>query len=63
MQTNSLNFSTIFSIEIRCKGGLMELSELRRRLVASRGQNVLHQEITNDDILVAAKKLSVFGNG
>lgn len=45
------------------KGGLMELSELRRRLVAARGQNSVHQEITNEDILMAAKKLAIFGNG
>uniref|UniRef100_A0A1A9WPH0 Vacuolar-sorting protein SNF8 n=1 Tax=Glossina brevipalpis TaxID=37001 RepID=A0A1A9WPH0_9MUSC len=44
-------------------GGLMELSELRRRLVAARGQSSIHQEITNEDILMAAKKLSIFGNG
>uniref|UniRef100_A0A1A9Z9Z0 Vacuolar-sorting protein SNF8 n=1 Tax=Glossina pallidipes TaxID=7398 RepID=A0A1A9Z9Z0_GLOPL len=44
-------------------GGLMELSELRRRLVAARGQSSVHQEITNEDILMAAKKLAIFGNG
>ncbi|XP_055384895.1 vacuolar-sorting protein SNF8 [Condylostylus longicornis] len=44
-------------------GGLMELDELRKRLVSSRGQNAIHQEITNDDILTAAKKLKIFGNG
>uniref|UniRef100_A0A1A9UFR8 Vacuolar-sorting protein SNF8 n=1 Tax=Glossina austeni TaxID=7395 RepID=A0A1A9UFR8_GLOAU len=44
-------------------GGLMELSELRRRLVAARGQSSVHQEITNEDILMAAKKLTIFGNG
>lgn len=41
----------------------MELSELRRRLIASRGQSAVHQEISNDDILIAAKKLNIFGNG
>lgn len=44
-------------------GGLMELDELRRRLVAARGQKAIHQEITNDDILQATKKLKIFGNG
>ena len=44
-------------------GGLMELDELRTRLIAARGQNVRHQEISNDDILMAAKKLRIFGNG
>lgn len=44
-------------------GGLMELTELRNRLVAARGQKAHHQEITNDDILMAAKKLKIFGNG
>lgn len=44
-------------------GGMVELDELRRRLIKSRGQNVRHQEITNEDILMAAKKLKIFGNG
>lgn len=44
-------------------GGLMELDELRRRLIAARGQKASHQEITNEDILMAAKKLRIFGNG
>ncbi|XP_053698431.1 vacuolar-sorting protein SNF8 [Sabethes cyaneus] len=44
-------------------GGLMELSELRNRLVAARGRKQIHQEITNEDILMAAKKLRIFGNG
>lgn len=44
-------------------GGLMELGELRNRLVAARGQKAHHQEITNEDILMAAKKLKIFGNG
>ncbi|XP_067619649.1 vacuolar-sorting protein SNF8 isoform X2 [Eurosta solidaginis] len=44
-------------------GGLMELNELRRRLISARGQSMVHQEITNEDILMAAKKLSIFGNG
>lgn len=41
----------------------MELNELRKRLVAARGSSAVHQELTNDDILMAAKKLSNFGNG
>lgn len=41
----------------------MELNELRRRLITARGHNVVHQEITNEDILMATKKLSIFGNG
>lgn len=44
-------------------GGLLELDELRQRLIAARGQNARHQEITNEDILMAAKKLKIFGNG
>lgn len=44
-------------------GGFMELNELRKRLITARGQNAAHQEITNEDILMAAKKLSIFGNG
>ncbi|KAJ6637965.1 Vacuolar-sorting protein SNF8 [Pseudolycoriella hygida] len=44
-------------------GGLMELEELRKRLVRARGQNAKHQEITNEDILIATKKLKIFGNG
>lgn len=44
-------------------GGMIELGELRKRLITARGQNVRHQEITNEDILIAAKKLKIFGNG
>lgn len=44
-------------------GGYLELSELRRRLVTSRGRSVRHQEITEDDILIATKKLKVLGGG
>lgn len=47
----------------RSTGGLMELNELRKRLIAARGQRAVHQEITNDDILMATKKLKIFGNG
>jgi ESCRT-II complex subunit VPS22 len=44
-------------------GGLMELTELRKRLVTARGQKSHHQEITEEDILIATKKLKVFGTG
>ncbi|ETN62382.1 ESCRT-II complex subunit VPS22 [Anopheles darlingi] len=44
-------------------GGVMELEELRNKLVAARGKRQIHQEITTDDILMAAKKLEIFGNG
>lgn len=43
-------------------GGMMELEELRRRLIASRGQKIV-QDITKEDILMAVKKLKIFGNG
>ena len=43
-------------------GGLMEVGELRKKLVKSRSQNK-HQEISIDDILRATKKLKVLGNG
>lgn len=42
-------------------GGLISLNELRAKLLKSRGR--FSQEVTNDDILCAAKKLSIFGNG
>lgn len=44
-------------------GGFMELTELRDRLVAARGKMAHHQEITKEDILMAAKKLKCFGDG
>lgn len=44
-------------------GGFLEVNELRDRLVAARGKSARHQEITSDDILLATKKLKVFGNG
>lgn len=44
-------------------GGLISLDELRQRLVKARGKNKQHQEITNEDLLNAAKKLNIFGNG
>jgi len=44
-------------------GGLMELGELRRRVIKSRGTAKGNQEVTNDDLLRAIKKLRVLGNG
>lgn len=44
-------------------GGLMEIDELRNRLVAARGQKSHHQEITKEDILTASMKLKIFGDG
>lgn len=43
-------------------GGMLELSELRERLIRSRSQKSKQQEITNEDILLATKKLKIFGN-
>lgn len=40
----------------------MELEEIRNRLVAARGKSAVHQEITKEDILIAANKLKVLGN-
>ncbi|KAI4479668.1 PREDICTED: vacuolar-sorting protein SNF8 [Polistes canadensis] len=44
-------------------GGLISLDELRTRLVQARGRRKEHQEITNEDLLAASKKLKIFGNG
>lgn len=44
-------------------GGLISLDELHIRLVQARGRKKEHQEITNADLLAAAKKLKIFGNG
>nr|CAG4635599.1 EOG090X09XM [Artemia franciscana] len=44
-------------------GGLVELDELRKRLVGARGRAVHHQEISNDDILRAIKKMNVLRSG
>lgn len=44
-------------------GGLISLDELRTRLIKARGQGKQHQEISVDDLLCAAKKLRIFGNG
>nr|CAG4637197.1 EOG090X09XM [Ceriodaphnia reticulata]SVE73072.1 EOG090X09XM [Ceriodaphnia reticulata] len=44
-------------------GGLITLGELRQRLIKARGQAQHHQEISNDDIMRAIKKLKVLGPG
>lgn len=44
-------------------GGLMELNELRLKLIKSRGRSSHHQEISNDDLLRAIKKVKILGNG
>ncbi|XP_078042393.1 vacuolar-sorting protein SNF8 [Augochlora pura] len=44
-------------------GGLISLDELRTRLIQARGRRKEHQEITNEDLLAAAKKLKIFGSG
>lgn len=43
-------------------GGLMELDELRERLLKARGA-AQKGSISNEDIIMAAKKLRIFGNG
>ena len=42
-------------------GGLMEIRDLRQRLIKSRGSK--RDDISNDDILRAIKKLKILGNG
>ncbi|XP_053973368.1 vacuolar-sorting protein SNF8 [Hylaeus anthracinus] len=44
-------------------GGLISLDELRTKLIQARGRKEQHQEITNEDLLAAAKKLRIFGSG
>ena len=44
-------------------GGLMELGEIRHKLIRARGRSEHHQEITLDDLLRATKKLKVLGTG
>lgn len=44
-------------------GGLISLDELRHRLIKARGKRKQNQEINNEDLLCAAKKLNIFGNG
>lgn len=43
-------------------GGLMELDELRQRLMKARA-SAQKGTISNEDIIMAAKKLKIFGNG
>merc|ERR1711997_222114 len=44
-------------------GGLLELGQLRERLISSRGRSQHHQDITIDDLLRATKKLKILGTG
>jgi len=44
-------------------GGLMELGEIRQKLVRARGRSQHHQEISVDDLLRATKKLKILGTG
>lgn len=44
-------------------GGLISLGELRTRLIKARGQGKQHQEISQDDLICAARKLKIFGSG
>ena len=43
-------------------GGLLELGQLRQRLISSRGRSQHHQDITIDDLLRATKKLKILGD-
>lgn len=44
-------------------GGLISLGELRTRLIKARGKGKQHNEISTDDLLCAAKKLRILGDG
>ncbi|XP_023330847.1 vacuolar-sorting protein SNF8-like [Eurytemora carolleeae] len=44
-------------------GGLMELGDVKHKLIKSRGRSAIHQEISTEDILIATKKLKVLGTG
>lgn len=44
-------------------GGLIGLDELRTKLIRARGKGKQHQEISKDDLLCAARKLKILGNG
>merc|ERR1712083_1204125 len=44
-------------------GGLLELGQLRQKLISSRGRSQHHQDITLDDLLRATKKLKILGTG
>lgn len=43
-------------------GGMLEINELKERLIKSRRQKSKQQEINIEDILLATKKLKIFGN-
>ena len=42
-------------------GGLLELGQLRQKLISSRGRSHHHQDISIDDLLRATKKLKILG--
>jgi ESCRT-II complex subunit VPS22 len=44
-------------------GGMMELGDVKHKLIKSRGRNAIHQEISTEDILIATKKLKILGTG
>jgi len=44
-------------------GGMMELGEVRRKLIKSRGRAAVNQDISTEDILISTKKLRVLGTG
>lgn len=44
-------------------GGLIGLGELRERLIKARGKGRKHQEISENDLLCAVRKLKVLGSG
>ena len=44
-------------------GGLMELGEIRNKLIRSSGKSQHHQNISIDDLFRATKKLKVLGTG
>jgi len=44
-------------------GGMMELGEVRQKLIKSRGRSTSNEEISTEDILVSTKKLRVLGTG
>lgn len=43
-------------------GGMLEISELKEHLARSRRQKKQQQEITTEDVLLATRKLKIFGN-
>jgi len=44
-------------------GGMMELGDIKQKLIKSRGRSAVHQEITTEDLLISTKKLKILGNG